>query len=110
MSSGNLPLSDPFSNLGDASDLLFASSENSDTFRATLGDVSFLGSGPENKGLLSDPEVPEEDLTDIFTDGAPFKSATVLEENFINDLDFGNVEPSEFGEIKTSGCRNSVSL
>lgn len=108
MDSGNLPFSDPFSDLGDATDLAFAVPETLGALSAILGDVSILGPGLEDKGLLSDPEELEEDLTDIFT-GAPYKSATILDENFIDDLNFDNRDPSEFGEGQTSGCRDSVS-
>jgi hypothetical protein len=72
-----------------------------------LGDFSSPGLA-EGKGLFSDPGIADEDLIDIFT-GEPFQSATILDQNYYDDLQFNDATPTEFQDKDVSRCVDSVS-
>lgn len=94
-----IPPEDPFDNLQDVMD---------PSLTADLGFLSASNQGLD-KSLVNEQGLPaEEDLTDVFT-GAPFESAHILNDDFINNLDFDDSDPSEFQDAGIGGCRNSVS-
>lgn len=93
-----IPPKDPFDDLQDIGD---------PSLTADLGFLTASNQGLD-KSLVNDPRLPEEDLTDIFT-GAPFTSATILNDNFINNIDLDPSEPSEFRYEGIGGCLDEVS-
>ena len=78
-------------------------------------DLGFLSASSDvlDKSLDSDQDVPDEDSTDMFT-GAPFTSATILNDDFYNNLNLNPADPSDFQEAGQEagigGCYDSVSL
>lgn len=77
------------------------------------GDLGFLTASNDaldlDKSLVSDQEISNDDDTNIFA-GAPFTSASILNDDFYNNLNFGLEDPSEFREAGLGGCYDSVSL
>lgn len=102
MTNPALPPEAPFNNLQDVLDPSLTAG----------ADLGFLSASSEtlDKSLDSDQEVPDEESTDMFT-GAPFSSATLLNDDFYNNLDLNPADPSEFTKAAgIGGCYDSVSL
>lgn len=94
-----IPPTDPFNDLQDVLDV------------PLTADLGFLLASNEDldKSLVVDQGSTEDDSTDMFTD-APFTSASILNDEFYNNLDLDLGDPSEFrNEVGIGGCFDSVS-
>lgn len=113
----------PLDTVADPTDPLSVSSDQV----AALFDPTALDIAPETFGTLDTdlgltsspalgdggkPLLAENDPSNIFT-GGPFESAAILDDNFVNNIQFGENDPSEFNIITPTdlgGCVDSVSF
>ena len=94
-----IPPEDPFNDLQDIPDA------------SLTADLGFLSASNEalDKSLVFDQGSSEDDSANLFTD-ASFTSATILNDDFYNNLDLDLGDPSDFKEEAGIGaCRDSVS-